>query len=117
MTGADGLQLALYFVVLFALAQPLGTYIARVYEGTAPLLERPLGPLERGFYRLAGVDRNASMSWQQYAIALLVFNFAGFLVVYGLQRFQGFLPLNPQGLPAPSPDLSFNTAVSFVTNT
>ncbi|HWP04761.1 MAG TPA: potassium-transporting ATPase subunit KdpA [Polyangiaceae bacterium] len=117
MTSNAILQLLLYFVVLVGLAKPLGSYMARVYEGEKVALERVLGPVERLIYRLAGTSRDAEMGWKTYAIAMLVFNMAGFFVVYALQRLQAALPLNPQGLAAVAPDSSFNTAVSFVTNT
>jgi potassium-transporting ATPase potassium-binding subunit len=111
------LQLVLYLVVLLALAKPLGLYMARVYTGRAPGLERALGWLERLIYRLARVQPDVEQGWKAYTVAMLLFNFAGILVVYLLQRLQGVLPLNPQGLGAVSPDSSFNTAVSFGTNT
>jgi K+-transporting ATPase ATPase A chain len=110
-------QLILYVVVLTALAKPLGAYMARVYEGRPFGLDRVLGPVERLIYRLAGVRPDQEMGWKTYAIAMLIFNFAGLFVVYALQRFQHVLPLNPQGLGPVSPDSSFNTAVSFATNT
>src|SRR5215470_13802545 len=91
--------------------------MARVFDGPPMLLDRLFGPLERLCYRLAGVDPDQGMTWRTYAIAMLLFNLAGLLVVYLLQRFQGVLPLNPQGLGAVSADSSFNTAVSFATNT
>jgi K+-transporting ATPase ATPase A chain len=115
---ANGIfQLVLYVVVLLALAKPLGTYMARVYEGRAGLHRTALGWLERLVYRLAGVRESDEMGWKTYAAAMLLFNLAGLLAVYLLQRLQGVLPLNPQGLSAVSPDSSFNTAVSFATNT
>jgi potassium-transporting ATPase potassium-binding subunit len=117
MTANGYLQLTLYLVVLLALVKPLGLFMARVYEGRAPGLEPVLGPLERLLYRLAGVRRDEEMSWKAYAGAMLLFNVLGLLVVYGLQRLQGALPVNPQGLGAVSPDSSFNTAVSFASNT
>ena len=117
MTANGYLQLVLYLVVLLGLAKPLGLYMARVYEGRAPGLEPVLGPLERLGYRLCGVRRDEEMGWKTYAGAMLLFNLVGVLVVYGLQRLQGVLPLNPQGLGAVSPDSSFNTATSFATNT
>ncbi|PYM67332.1 MAG: potassium-transporting ATPase subunit KdpA [Candidatus Rokuibacteriota bacterium] len=117
MTGNGSLQLLLYLVVLLALTKPLGLYMARVYEGRAPGLEPVLGPLERLCYRCCGVRRTDEMGWKTYAGAMLLFNLVGLLVVYGLQRLQGILPLNPQGLAAVSPDSSFNTAASFATNT
>jgi potassium-transporting ATPase potassium-binding subunit len=117
VTANGYLQLILYLVVLLALAKPLGLYMARVYEGRAPGLEPALGPLERLCYRLGGVRREEEMGWKTYAGAMLLFNLVGVLVVYGLQRLQGVLPLNPQGFGAVSPDSSFNTAASFATNT
>jgi potassium-transporting ATPase potassium-binding subunit len=110
-------QLVLYLAVLIALARPLGSYMARVYEGEPILLRRVFGPVERLAYRLAGVREDGEMSWKQYAVAMLAFSLAGLLVVYALQRSQGALPLNPQRLAATTPDLAFNTAVSFATNT
>jgi len=117
MTANAFLQLAVYLVVLLALVKPLGAYMARVFDGPPVLLERALGPLERGLYRAAGVDPNQGMSWRTYTVAMLLFNLVGLLAVYALQRLQGVLPLNPQGLAAVSADSSFNTAVSFATNT
>ena len=117
MTANGALQPVLYVVVLLALAKPLGAYMARVYEGRPIGLDRVLGWLERLIYRLCGVRSGEEMGWKAYAVAMLLFNFLGFLAVYLLQRLQGALPLNPQGLGAVSPDSSFNTAVSFATNT
>ena len=111
------LQLALYFVVLTALAKPLGAYMARVYEGKPLALGRVLGPLERLVYRVCGVRPDEDMSWTKYAGAMLAFNFVGFLAVYALQRLQGFLPWNPADLGPPTAHMAFNTAVSFATNT
>lgn len=111
------LQLVLYFVVLLALAKPLGSYMARVFQGERTFLDRILGPLERLIYRLSGVDPAEDMNWKTYAIAVMVFNTLGLLAVYAIQRLQAFLPLNPQALGAVSPDSSWNTAVSFATNT
>jgi K+-transporting ATPase ATPase A chain len=117
MNTSGLLQIALYMVVLTLLVRPLGAYMARVYEGKRTFLDAVLGPVERLIYRLAGVNPSQETGWKGYAAAMLVFNFAGLLVVYGLQRLQGFLPLNPQGFGALSPDSSFNTAVSFASNT
>src|SRR5262245_64531654 len=116
MTTFGVLQLVLYLVVLIALVKPLGWYMARVYRGKPCGLDRVLGWLERGLYRLAGTKPDAEMTWQQYAIAMLLFNMIGLAVVYLLQRTQHLLPLNPATLGAVSPDSSFNTAVSFATN-
>ena len=117
MTALAAVQLALYVGVLLALAKPLGIYMARVYEGRPTLLSRALGPVERFLYRIAGVRGDDEMDWKRYAVAVLLFNFAGFLFLYALQRLQGVLPVNPARLPSLGPDLSFNTAISFVTNT
>ena len=117
MTANGYMQLAFYLVVLIGLAKPLGLYMARVYQGEPALLNRAGAPLERFLYRIAGVDPAREMRWTQYAIAMLLFNFLGFLGVYALQRLQGVLPFNPQSMPAVSPDSSFNTAISFITNT
>ena len=117
MTTNGYIQLGLYMVVLIALAKPLGAYMARVYEGRPFGLDRVLGPLERLIYRVSGVRADEEMGWQTYAWAMMLFNLAGFVAVYALQRLQGMLPLNPQGFGAVSSDSSFNTAVSFATNT
>jgi K+-transporting ATPase ATPase A chain len=117
MTANELFQLVLYLVVLIALAKPLGAYMARVYEGRATGLGRVLGWLERLAYRLGGVRPADEMGWKAYAGAMLLFNLFGLVAVYGLQRLQGVLPLNPQSFAAVSADSSFNTAVSFATNT
>ena len=120
MTWQGYAQIALYFAVLVALVKPLGAYMARVYEGEHVFLEKPFGWLERLVYRLCGVPDDTEkreMTWTTYAGAMLLFHVAGVLAVYLMQRLQGVLPLNPQGLSAPSADLSWNTAVSFATNT
>jgi potassium-transporting ATPase potassium-binding subunit len=111
------LQIILYMVLLLALAKPLGTYMAKVYEGEHTFLDPVLQPLERLIYRSAGVKSEEEMDWKTYAVAMMLFNVLGLFVVYGFQRLQGFLPLNPQGFGAVSPDSSWNTAVSFATNT
>jgi K+-transporting ATPase ATPase A chain len=110
-------QGAFFLALLLLLAWPLGAFMARVYEGKRTILDPVLGPLERLLYRLAGVKPEIEMKWTAYAGAMLAFNLSGLLAVYVIQRLQHVLPLNPQGLGAVSPDLSFNTAVSFATNT
>jgi len=110
-------QIIFYLVVLLALAKPLGAFMARVYQGEPTFLDRALQPVERLIYRLAGVNPAEEMNWKVYAIAVMMFNIMGLLVVYALQRLQANLPLNPAGLGAVSPDSSWNTAVSFATNT
>ena len=116
MTANGYFQLAFYVVVLLLLAKPLGSYMANVYEGKGIAIRLGSG-VERLLYRASGIDAEREMRWTGYAIAMLLFNVFGGLLVYALQRLQGFLPLNPQGMVAVSPDSSFNTAVSFATNT
>ncbi len=111
------LQIGIYLVVLLALARPLGAYMARVYEGQRTFLDPLMRPVERVIYRACGVRPEDGMTWKTYAIAMLLFNALGVLVVYALQRLQGVLPLNPQGFGAVTPDSAFNTATSFATNT
>jgi K+-transporting ATPase ATPase A chain len=116
MTANGYLQLAFYVTVLIALSVPLGAYMANVYEGRSAAT-RYGAPLERLIYRLCGINPDQEMHWTRYALATLWFSLCGVLVVYALQRFQSFLLLNPANMAAVSPDSSFNTAVSFVTNT
>ena len=117
MTTNAIFQLVLYVVVLLALAKPLGAYMARVYEGRRLILDHGLGWLERLIYRAGGIRPGEEMGWKGYTLAMLVFNALGLVAVYLIQRAQGILPLNPQGMAAVSADSSFNTAVSFATNT
>jgi potassium-transporting ATPase potassium-binding subunit len=117
MTVNGWLQVALYCVLLVLLTKPLGGYMTRVFAGERTLLSPVLRPLERGLYRVSGVDEAQEQHWVTYAVAMLAFTFAGFVVLYALQRLQAALPFNPQKLDAVSPDLAFNTSVSFVTNT
>lgn len=117
MTAIGWLQIALIFALVLICVKPLGAYMARVFQGERTLLSVVLEPVERSFYRLSGIDQAKEQGWFTYALAMLFFNAAGFLLLYGLMRLQGILPLNPQGFSAVAPDLAFNTAVSFVTNT
>jgi K+-transporting ATPase ATPase A chain len=117
MTINGWVQIAIYFVVLTALVVPLGRYMARVFEGERTFLTPVLQPVETVLYSLGGVDKNREQHWITYTVAMLLFNAAGFLVVYALQRFQAVLPFNPADQSAVPADLSFNTAVSFATNT
>jgi len=113
------LQIILFFLVVLLLAKPLGTFMANVFDGRRTFLHPLLRPLEKCSYRLIGVDEQEEMSWTRYAVSMLLFSAVGALLTYGLLRLQGFLPLNPQGLGSKemSPDLAFNTSVSFATNT
>ena len=117
MTPATLALIAVFLVVVLLCAKPVGLYITHVMEGQPIWPLRIGGPVERLLYRMSGVDPSAEMGWKKYAIALIVFNGLGALAVYALQRLQLWLPLNPQQFPNVSPDSSFNTAVSFITNT
>jgi K+-transporting ATPase ATPase A chain len=117
MTLNGVLQLLTYLAVLLLLAKPLGAYMARVYEGGRTGLDLVLGPIERLIYRLAGVRADQEMNWKAYALAMLLFNMVGLLVVYLLQRAQAGLPLNPRDFPAVEPHSALNVAISFASNT
>jgi len=117
MTINGWVQIGLYCLVLGATVRPLGAYMTKVFAGERTFLSRVLRPLENFFYRLCGVDPQQEQHWVSYAEAMLTFNFAGFVLLYVLQRAQAMLPLNPQAMPGVAPDLAFNTAISFVSNT
>ena len=117
MTFNGWLQIALYGVLLMMIAKPFGGYLARVFAGERTLLSPVLRPIEVGLYRIGGVKEAQEQHWVTYAVAMLAFSFVGFVVLYGLQRLQASLPFNPQHLGPISSDSSFNTSVSFVTNT
>ena len=117
MTLNGWIQIALYFAVLTALLVPLGRFMARVFEGEWTFLTPVFRPVERGLFRLAGIDETREQTWIAYTVAMLLFNAAGFALVYTILRLQEWLPLNPAGMSAVAPDLSFNTAVSFSSNT
>ncbi len=111
------LQIGLFLAILLLLVKPLGAYMAKVYLGERTLLTSIFGPVERLIYRMAGSHITEEMDWKTYAVAMLIFNMAGILLLYIFLRIQFILPLNPQAFPAVAPDLAFNTAVSFGTNT
>ena len=117
MTAIGWAQIALYCVIIVALTKPVGGYLTRVFTGERTFLGVVLRPIETGLYRVAGVDPRVEQHWRTYAVTMLVFNAGGFLLLFVLQRLQDMLPLNPQELAGLTPDLAFNTAVSFVTNT
>jgi K+-transporting ATPase ATPase A chain len=117
MNTFDWLQVAVYFSILLVLVKPLGLYMARIYQGERTLLSPILAPVEKLFYRLAGIKSDVEMGWKTYASTLLFFNLIGFSFLYLLLRLQHALPLNPQDLGSISPDLAFNIATSFITNT
>lgn len=117
MTWYALVQLGIFLGILALLTQPLGSFMARLFAGERVLLSPVLRPVERGIYRIAGVDERAEMRWTTYAVAMLLFQLCGVVAVYLLQRLQHGLPLNPAGLANVEPRSAFNTAVSFVTNT
>jgi K+-transporting ATPase ATPase A chain len=117
MTFNGWLQIAIYCGLLILLTKPIGGYMTQVFNGERTPLSPVLRPLEIGIYRVCGVDEKTEQHWVTYAVAMLAFTFAGFIVLYALQRLQAVLPFNPQGLDPVSPDLAFNTSVSFITNT
>ncbi|MGE0853748.1 MAG: potassium-transporting ATPase subunit KdpA [Hyphomicrobiaceae bacterium] len=117
MTINGWIQIAIYFAVLTALVIPLGRYMARVFEGEHTVLSPVLGPVEAFLYRASGVNDKQEQHWITYTVAMLLFNAAGFLLVYAIQRLQHLLPLNPADMSAVPADLAFNTAVSFTSNT
>ena len=119
MTGTGVLQIVVYFGVLLLLTKPLGLYMARLFQGERTFLHPVARPIESLIYRLCGIQEEAEQRWTQYAAGLLSFSVFCFLFVYVIQRLQGFLPLNPQGFGAKlvTPDLAYNTAISFTTNT
>ncbi len=111
------IQVGLFSVLVTVISVPLGLYMARVFAGEPTFLDPVLRPLERAIYRLSGVHPGTEQTWVEYTVAMLLFSFAGMLVLYGMERLQYFLPFNPQKLGAVAPDLAFNTAASFTTNT
>ena len=117
MTPFIWLQIGFYLIVLLLLVKPLGSFMAKVYQGERTFLSPVLGPVERLIYRITGVKPQEEMDWKTYAFAMLLFTLVGLVTLYGLQRLQAILPLNPQNLSAVAPDLSFNTSVSFNSNT
>lgn len=117
MTLIGWMQIALYCAVIIAVTRPLGGFMTRLFTGGRTFLSPALRPVEAGFYRLAGVEEGREQHWLTYALAMLLFNLAGVALLYAILRLQDLLPLNPQSLPAVAPDLAFNTAISFVTNT
>jgi potassium-transporting ATPase potassium-binding subunit len=117
MTANGVIQILLFFGIVFALTKPLGSYMARVFQRERTFLDPVLVPVERLIYRVSGVKPNVEQHWTTYTIAMLLFNVTGLVVLYTMQRLQHVLPLNPQGLGPISEDSSFNTAVSFTSNT
>ncbi|MFY9625277.1 MAG: potassium-transporting ATPase subunit KdpA, partial [Rhodoplanes sp.] len=110
-------QIILYCAIVVALVKPLGWHMTRVFTGELTFLSPVLRPVERGLYRLGGIDEKREQDWLTYTVAMLLFHVGGFVILYALLRLQQVLPLNPQDMSAVPPDLSLNTAISFLTNT
>jgi len=117
MTLNGWIQIAIYCVLIVALVKPLGWYMTRVFEGERTFLSPVFRPVEKALYWLGGVDETREQHWLTYTVAMLFFHVGGFLILYVLMRVQGLLPFNPAGMTAVAPDLTFNTAISFITNT
>src|SRR5689334_7508663 len=117
MTLNGWLQILFFLVAIFVITPPLGAFIARVFSRQRTWLDQIARPIERLIYRTTGVDEDREMRWTEYASSVLLFGVVSMLVLYAMQRVQGVLPFNPQGFGAVAPDLAFNTAASFTTNT
>jgi potassium-transporting ATPase potassium-binding subunit len=117
MTVIGWIQIVLFGAIIVALTKPLGWYMTRVFNGERTFLSPLLRPVEAGLYSISGVDEKREQHWVTYALAMLLFHVGGFLILYGVMRLQAMLPFNPAAQPAVAEDLSFNTAISFITNT
>ncbi|UAJ09816.1 potassium-transporting ATPase subunit KdpA [Polymorphobacter megasporae] len=117
MTFQGWLLIALFTACIIAITKPMGAWLFALYEGRRTPFHVVLGPVERGFYALGGIDPDEDMTWRRYAVHVLIFSLAGVLLTYAFQRLQNVLPLNPQAFPAVDPHLAMNTAISFITNT
>jgi K+-transporting ATPase ATPase A chain len=117
MTLIGWIQILLYCAIVVALAKPLGGYMTRVFNGERTLLSPLLRPVEAGLYRIGGVDEKREQHWLTYTVAMLLFHVGGFVILYAVMRLQAVLPFNPAQQSAVAPDLSFSTAISFITNT
>ena len=117
MTLNGWIQIAIYCAVVLALVKPLGWYMTAIFNGERSFLSPVLRPVEQLVYRVARIDERSEVDWKRYSLGMLLFNLVSVLFVYLLQRLQGMLPLNPADMSAVSPNSSFNTAVSFATNT
>src|SRR5215813_3693668 len=117
MTVIGWIQILLFCAIVVAIVPFLGGYMTRVFSGERTLLSPVLRPVETAIYRVGGVDEKREQHWVTYTVAMLLFHVGGFLILYALMRLQGVLPFNPAGQSAVASDLTFNTAVSFITNT
>src|ERR1700759_2417733 len=117
MTVIGWIQIILYCAIIVALVKPLGWYMTRVFNGERTFLSPIRRPVEAGLYAIAGVDERREQHWLTYTVAMLLFHVGGFVILYAVLRLQAILPFNPAGQSAVAEDLSFNTAISFITNT
>ncbi len=117
MTVVGWIQILLFCVIIVAAVKPLGGYMTRVFNGERTFLSPVLRPVEAGLYKLAGVDDQREQHWLTYTVAMLLFHAGGFIILYAVMRLQAVLPFNPAGQSAVAEDLTFNTAISFITNT
>src|SRR6185437_6128957 len=117
MTANGWLQIVFFFALVLLVTRPLGSFMSRVFSRERTFMDPPLRPLERLIYRFTGVEEEKEMRWTEYAFAMLLFSAVSMLALYLLERVQGHLPWNPQKLAGVAPDLAFNTAASFATNT
>src|SRR5215467_12909513 len=118
MTANGWFQILLFLAIVFVITKPLGLFMTRVFNREKTFMDPALRPVERLFYRITGVHENHEMRWTEYAIAMLLFSLVSMIVLYAMERLQGYLPFNPQKFGAVSPShLAFNTAASFTTNT
>src|SRR5205823_7268683 len=118
MTANGWFQILLFFALVLLVTKPLGIFMTRVFNRERTFLDPVLLPLERSLYRITGVEEKHAMRWTEYAICMLLFSLVSMLVLYGLERLQGYFPLNPQKLGSVMPTaMAFNTAASFTTNT
>jgi potassium-transporting ATPase potassium-binding subunit len=117
MTANGWFQIAFFLLLILAVTKPMGIFMARVFAREKTFMDSVLRPLERLLYRVTGVDENHEMRWTEYAVSMLLFSVVSMLVLYVMERAQGFLPFNPQKLGGIAPALAFNTAASFTTNT
>jgi potassium-transporting ATPase potassium-binding subunit len=117
MTFQGWALIIVFAAIVVAITKPLGAFLFALYEGRRTPLHTVLGPIETGFYKLAGIDPNKEQGWRDYALSVMLFSAFGIVSLYALLRLQAYLPLNPTGMSGVAPDLAFNTAVSFITNT
>ena len=117
MTANGWLQIIFFFALVLLAAKPLGIYMAKVFSRERTFFDFLARPIERLLYKLTGIDEEHEMKWTEYAVSMLVFSFVTMMVTYAIERLQHWLPLNPQHLANVAPDLAFNTAASFTTNT